>query len=263
MSRSAGSARTQIAATAGGRQEVMNMRFSRRVAVAAAIATMVVAGIGHAAEGANSTKEAAATAKKGKETKVVAKSLLDPKKLTAKAPEVFAARFETSKGPFVIEVHRDWSPNGADRFYNLVSSGFFDDARFFRVIAGFMAQFGINGDPAVSAAWQPAVIPDDPVVQSNKRGMVSFAMRGPGTRTTQLFINYSDGNARLDSMGFSPFGKVIEGMDVVDALFSGYGEGAPGGAGPRQDRLQQEGNAYLKADFPQLDFTKTAKIVAK
>lgn len=241
----------------------MKMRFLSRVAVAAAVATMMVAGIGYAADGAESTKKAVTAKKDGKETKVVAKSLLDPSKLTAKAPEVFAARFETSKGPFVIEVHRDWSPNGADRFYNLVSNGFFDDVRFFRVIAGFMAQFGINGAPAVNAAWKPAVIPDDPVVQSNKRGMVSFAMRGPGTRTTQLFINYSDGNARLDRMGFSPFGKVIEGMDVVDALHSGYGEGAPGGAGPRQDRVQQEGNAYLTADFPKLDFVKTARIVAK
>lgn len=190
------------------------------------------------------------------------KKLLDPAKLTAKAPDVFNARFDTSKGVFVIEVHRDWAPNGADRFYNLVSNGFYDNARFFRVISGFMAQFGINADPKVNDAWQPAVIADDPVKQSNSRGMVSFAMRGPGTRTTQLFINYAN-NARLDSMGFSPFGKVIEGMEVVDALFAEYGEGAPGGRGPRQDRIQSEGNAYLNAEFPKLDFIKTARIEKK
>jgi peptidyl-prolyl cis-trans isomerase A (cyclophilin A) len=191
------------------------------------------------------------------------KKLLDPSKLTAKAPDVFSARFETSKGPFVIEVHRAWAPRGADRFYNLVSNGYYDDVRFFRVISGFMAQFGIHGNPALNRVWQPAVIADDPVLESNKRGMVSFAMGGPGTRTTQLFINYADTNVRLDRMGFPPFGKVTEGMDVVDALYSGYGEGAPNGAGPLQNRFQGEGNAYLASDFPKLDFIKTARIVAK
>jgi peptidyl-prolyl cis-trans isomerase A (cyclophilin A) len=244
------------------------MNAFKRVATTVAIALIFAAGIAQAATEDKQTKsDAKATASGALTTnsaeKDNTKKLLEPSKLTAKAPEVFAARFETSKGPFVVEVHRVWSPNGADRFYNLVSNGFFDNARFFRVISGFMAQFGINGDPAVNAAWQPAVIPDDPVVQSNKRGMLSFAMRGPGTRTTQLFINYSDANARLDSMGFSPFGKVTEGMEVVDALYSGYGEGAPGGAGPAQARLQKEGNAYLAADFPQLDFIKTARVVGK
>jgi peptidyl-prolyl cis-trans isomerase A (cyclophilin A) len=189
--------------------------------------------------------------------------LLDPSKLKAQAPEVFTALFDTSKGPFSIEVHREWSPNGADRFYNLVSNGYFTNVRFFRVISGFMAQFGINGDPAVNEKWQDASIDDDPVKQSNTRGMVSFAMRGPGTRTTQLFINYSDGNARLDSMGFSPFGKVVDGMSVVDALYSEYGEGAPRGGGPDQGRIQSEGNKYLGADFPELDWVKSATIVKK
>ena len=214
-----------------------------------------------AADGAKSkekAKDAPAAAAKAVDTK----SLLDPSKLTAKAPDVFAARFETSKGAFVIEVHREWSPNGADRFYNLVTNGFYDDARFFRVVSGFMAQFGINGDPAVNEAWKPALIDDDPVKKSNARGMVSFAMRGPNTRTTQLFINFNDNN-RLDSMGFSPFGSVVEGMDVVDALYSGYGEGAPRGRGPAQDRIQSEGNAYLNASFPELDYIKTARIVVK
>ncbi len=186
--------------------------------------------------------------------------LLTPDALAATAPDIFQARFETSKGDFVIEVHRDWSPNGADRFYNLVSNGFYDDVRFFRVIEGFMAQFGIHGNPEVAAAWRGAQIPDDPVMQSNARGFVSYAMGGPNTRTTQLFINFVD-NSRLDGMGFSPFGQVIEGMEVVDQIHSGYGEGAPGGNGPSQGQIQSEGNAYLDDDFPMLDHVVSATIV--
>jgi len=155
--------------------------------------------------------------------------LLTPDALTATAPDVFQARFETSKGDFVIEVHRDWSPNGADRFYNLVANGFYDDVRFFRVIDGFMAQFGIHGDSAVAAVWREARIPDDEVLQSNTRGFISYAMGGPNTRTTQVFINFGD-NSRLDEMGFPPFGQVVEGMEVVDEIYSGYGEGAPAAA---------------------------------
>ena len=182
-----------------------------------------------------------------------------PGLLTETAPDVFRARFETSKGDFVIEVRRDWSPRGADRFYNLVSNGYFDDVRFFRVIAGFMAQFGIHGDSAVSAAWRSNNIPDDPVVQSNTRGFVSYAMAGPNTRTTQIFINFGN-NARLDGMGFSPFGQVVEGMEVVDQLYSLYGEGAPSGRGPNQGLIQARGNAYLNASFPNLDFVRRATI---
>src|SRR5438132_649847 len=137
-------------------------------------------------------------------------SLLNPASLNAKAPDLYKAKFTTTKGDFVIEVHRDWAPFGADRFYNLVRSGYYDDGRFFRVIAGFMAQFGIHGDPHVAAVWRDARIPDDPVRQHNARGMVSFATAGPGTRTTQLFINYSD-NSRLHGMGSSPFGRVVLG----------------------------------------------------
>src|SRR5436190_16453767 len=177
------------------------------------------------------------------------------------APATFRARFETSAGDFVVEVHRDWAPNGADRFYSLVKSGYYDDARFFRVITGFMAQFGIHGDPHVAAVWRDARIPDDPVRQHNSRGAVSFATAGPGTRTTQLFINYAD-NSRLDGMGFSPFGRVVLGMDVVDRLYPGYGEGAPGGRGPNQGRIQAEGNAYLTREFPKLDRIKRTTIVA-
>jgi len=183
-----------------------------------------------------------------------------PGSLTEKAPESFKARFETSQGSFTVEVTRSLSPNGADRFYNLVRAGYFTDVEFFRVVSGFMCQFGIHGDPKVSAAWRGAAIPDEPVKGSNTRGAISFAKAGPNTRTTQLFINLVD-NARLDGMGFPPFGKVTEGMDVVDKIYSGYGEGAPRGAGPDQNRIQQEGNAYLKKDFPKLDYIKSAAIL--
>ena len=185
--------------------------------------------------------------------------LMNPAGLTEQAPATYKAQFDTSKGPFVIEVHRDWAPNGADRFYNLVKNGFFDDARFFRVISGFMVQFGVNGDPKVSAPWRQARIKDDPVTQTNAPGMVTFATAGPNTRTTQVFINFGN-NAMLDRQGFAPFGKVVSGMNVVQALYAGYGEGAPGGRGPEQGRIQQEGNAYLTKDFPQLDYIKKATI---
>jgi peptidyl-prolyl cis-trans isomerase A (cyclophilin A) len=184
----------------------------------------------------------------------------DPAKLTEKAPETFKAQFDTTKGKFTVEVTRSLAPNGADRFYNLVRSGYFKDLAFFRVIPGFMVQFGIHGDPKVSAAWREARITDDPVKSSNARGTITFATAGPNTRTTQLFINFGN-NSRLDGMGFSSFGKVTEGMDVVDKINGEYGEGAPGGRGPDQGRVQAEGNAYLKKDFPNLDYIKSATIV--
>ena len=189
----------------------------------------------------------------------IAGKLSDPAALNEKAPAVYKAKFDTSKGTFVIEVHRDWAPLGADRFYNLVKNGFFDNARFFRVIEGFMVQFGINGDPKIAGVWRDADIKDDPVKQSNQRGMITFATAGPNTRTTQVFINFGD-NAALDGQGFSPFGKVVSGMEVVDSLYGGYGEGAPNGNGPDQGRLQQQGNAYLEKAFPKLDVIKTATI---
>jgi peptidyl-prolyl cis-trans isomerase A (cyclophilin A) len=188
-----------------------------------------------------------------------AQGLGNPAALNAQAPAIYKVRFDTSKGTFVLEIHRDWAPNGADRFYNLAKNGFFNNNRFFRVISGFMVQFGINGDPRISAVWQNANIPDDPVRESNHRGYITFATAGPNTRTTQVFINYAD-NRGLDSQGFSPFGRVISGMNVVDALYAGYGEGAPQGQGPEQDRIQKEGNAYLMSNFPKLDYVKKATI---
>ena len=185
----------------------------------------------------------------------------DPAKLTEKAPETFKAQFDTTKGKFTIEVTRSLSPNGADRFYNLVRSGYFKNVAFFRVVPGFMCQFGIHGDPNVSAKWRAAAIPDDPVKGSNTRGTITFATAGPNTRTTQLFINFAD-NSNLDGMGFSPFGKVTEGMDVVDKINGEYGEGAPRGRGPDQGRVQGEGNTYLKKDFPNLDYIKSATILS-
>jgi peptidyl-prolyl cis-trans isomerase A (cyclophilin A) len=190
----------------------------------------------------------------------LAGDLSNPASLDEKAPDVYKVKFDTSKGSFVVEVHRDWAPNGADRFYNLVENGFYNDARFFRVISAFMVQFGINGNPKISQVWQDANIPDDPVKQSNIRGMITFATAGPDTRTTQVFINFGD-NAALDGQGFSPFGKVISGMDVVDSLYAGYGEGSPKGDGPNQGIVQSLGNAYLEKAFSQLDYIKTATIV--
>jgi cyclophilin family peptidyl-prolyl cis-trans isomerase len=184
----------------------------------------------------------------------------DPAKLSATAPETFKVQFNTTKGKFAIQVTRSLAPNGADRFYNLVRSGYFTDIAFFRVVPGFMCQFGIHGDPNVSAKWREATIPDDPVKGSNTRGTITFATAGPNTRTTQLFINFAD-NTSLDGQGFAPFGKVIEGMDVVDKINGEYGDGAPYGRGPDQGRIQNEGNAYLKKDFPNLDHIKSATIV--
>jgi peptidyl-prolyl cis-trans isomerase A (cyclophilin A) len=169
-------------------------------------------------------------------------------------PDVYRVKFETSKGDFVIEVTKAWAPLGAARFYSLVQQKFYDNARFFRVISGFMVQFGLPADPAVAAAWANRRIGDDKVTQSNARGMITYAMAGPNTRTTQVFINFVN-NAGLNSQGFAPFGKVVEGMEVVDQLYSGYGES------PDQGSIQQQGNAYLAARFPKLDYIKTARIV--
>jgi peptidyl-prolyl cis-trans isomerase A (cyclophilin A) len=188
-----------------------------------------------------------------------ATKLGNPAALNERAPESYKAKLDTSKGVVVIDVRRDWAPNGADRFYNLVKNGFYDDTRFFRVISGFMVQFGINGDPEISTPWRTATIKDDPVKQSNKRATITFATSGPNSRTSQVFINFAD-NSALDGQGFAPFGQVSAGMNVVDALFSGYGEGAPRGRGPDQGRIQREGNAYLGKDFPKLDYVKKATI---
>ena len=187
-------------------------------------------------------------------------SLLNPSSLKLQAPDVFDVRFVTSKGDFVVEVTRRWAPRGADRFYNLVKYHFFDGAAFFRIVPGFVAQFGVSPRPDINRAWESARIEDDSVTQSNTRGSLTFATAGANTRTTQIFINLAD-NASLDSMGFSPFGKIISGLDVVDKLYSGYGDGPPDGQGPDQNRLQREGKAYLEKDFPLLDVVKTTVMV--
>jgi len=187
-------------------------------------------------------------------------SLLVPSAFKEQAPAAYKAKFTTTQGDFEVEVTRAWSPHGADRFYNLVKNHFYDGASFFRVLPGFVVQFGISPQPAVSRVWAQARMPDDPVTQSNLRGYLTFATAGPNTRTTQVFINLVD-NAGLDKMGFAAFGKVTMGMEVVEKLYSGYGEGAPQGRGPDQGRLTNEGKAYIDKNFPKLDSIKTAAIV--
>lgn len=188
-------------------------------------------------------------------------ALLSPQNATEKAPAVYKVKLSTTKGDIVAEIHRDWAPNGADRFYNLVKLGFYDGCKFFRVLDNFMAQTGINGDPSVQSKWRDANIPDDPASgHSNQRGFLTFATGGPNTRTTQFFINFRD-NSFLDAQGFPPFGKIIEGEAVTDQLYRAYGEGAPGGSGPDQGQIQSRGNAYLEEQYPNLDAIKTARII--
>ena len=203
------------------------------------------------------TKTGAAATKTGApKVAAVKPNLLDPSTLRATAPATFQVKLATTKGDVVIQVNRAWAPRGADRFYNLVRSGFFTNVAFFRVISGFMAQFGMSPNPQIATAWRRADIQDDPPTQSNTRGKVTFAATGaPNSRSTQLFINYSDRNAFLDSMGFAPIGEVISGMDVVDMFYNGYGES------PNQGEIMNEGKAYLDREFPKLDFIKAATIV--
>jgi peptidyl-prolyl cis-trans isomerase A (cyclophilin A) len=188
-------------------------------------------------------------------TAAVKPNLMNPATLKARAPETFKVKFATTKGDVIIEVTRAWAPNGADRFYNLVRAGYFTDVPFFRVISGFMAQFGISGKREIAAVWASANIPDDRVMQSNKRGMVTYAQSSAkNSRSTQIFINYGD-NSRLDADGFAPFGKVIEGMDNVDKFYSGYGDT------PDQMRFQAAGQPYLDRSFPKLDKIISASLV--
>jgi peptidyl-prolyl cis-trans isomerase A (cyclophilin A) len=188
--------------------------------------------------------------------------LANPALWTKRAPDEFKAKLTTTKGDLVIDVHREWAPLGADRFYNLVRSGFLTNVSFYRVVPGFIVQFGASPDPKVEAAWNRASIKDDPVKQSNKRGFITFAMGGPNSRTTEVFINLKD-NVQLDGMGFAAFGEVTEGMDVVDKLFPGYGDMKEmGGRGPSQPRVQTEGKPYLDKEFPQLDSIKSAAITS-
>ena len=183
--------------------------------------------------------------------------LQNPAALKEKAPAKFKVQFETTKGVVIVEVTREWSPNGADRFYNLAKNGFFDGIKFFRVVPGFVVQFGIHGDPSLATKWLESNIPDDKVVTGNKRGFLTYAKSGaPNSRSTQLFINLAD-NSRLDEMGFSAFGKVIKGMEVVDKLYGEYGEQLT----QLQGEIAAQGNKFLEKNFPKLDAVKTAKII--
>jgi peptidyl-prolyl cis-trans isomerase A (cyclophilin A) len=201
-----------------------------------------------------------ATAHKPASTSPYDRALLRPALLTAKAPATFQVKFTTTKGDFTISVTRAWAPLGADRFYNLVRHHFYDNTSFFRALKGFVVQWGISAYPPVTAAWEHAPIKDDPAVQSNLKGYVTYAMGGPNTRTTQLFINLVDNN-RLDGMGFAAFGQVTEGMDVVESLYTGYGEGAPDGQGPEQDKIEKLGKPYLDKNFERLDSIKTTTLI--
>jgi peptidyl-prolyl cis-trans isomerase A (cyclophilin A) len=186
----------------------------------------------------------------GEET-VARSPLLRPQNFVETAPAEYRVTLATSAGDVVIQVHRDWAPLGADRFYNLARGGFLDDSRVYRVVDGFMAQFGLNGDPYVNQAWKTEFIVDDPVVESNTRGRVAFAKGGVHSRTTEVFISYRD-NSSLDAQGFAPFGEVVEGMDAVDGFYAEYGDGPPRGEGPYQAMIEARGNEYLDADFPDL-----------
>jgi peptidyl-prolyl cis-trans isomerase A (cyclophilin A) len=190
------------------------------------------------------------------------KILYAPDRLHTTAPAEFTVRFETSEGEFTVRVVREWAPLGADRFYTLVTNAFFDDTRVQRVAEGFVAQFGLNGDGLVNSAWRNEFIADDPPLQSNTRGRLTFATSGLDSRTTDVFINLGD-NSRLDSMGFAPIGEVVEGMEVVDAFYSGYGEGPPQGDGPYYAQALAQGNEYLDAEFPNLTRIVRARVISE
>jgi peptidyl-prolyl cis-trans isomerase A (cyclophilin A) len=175
-------------------------------------------------------------------------------------PGIFHVKLDTSKGLVDIEVHRDWAPQGADHFYDLAKSGFYDGARFFRVVRGFVVQFGINGDPKTNALWASGMLPDDPAKQHNVKGAVTYAKTGPNTRTTQLFINLADNRKSLDRQGFAPIGQVVDGMSVVESLYGFYGDMPPAGQGPEPNKIQQQGNEYLETHFPRLDFIKKVSV---
>lgn len=186
--------------------------------------------------------------------------LLYPGRLDETAPDRYRVRFETTAGDFVVEVHRDWAPRGADRFYNLVKNGYYDGNRVYRVVEGFMVQWGIHGEPLVDYQWRDEFLMDDPVVRSNERGTMTFAKARPNSRTVEVFINYED-NPELDDQRFAPFGRVVEGMDVVDDFHAGYGDGPPRGEGPYAAQAQAQGDAYFDAEFPELDRIIRATLV--
>lgn len=235
------------------------MRCERVIGSLAVLGLVTLAAAGCARERAGGGEEAERAQQAGQpaaEPAAAANPLLNPNgpEMNQTAPDIYRVRFETSKGEFIVEVTRAWAPKGADRFYNLVRHGFYDGARFFRVVPGFVVQFGINADPQISARWRNARIEDDPVTQSNRRGTITFATAGPNSRTTQVFINYAD-NTNLDRQGFAPFGRVVQGMDVVDRINAEYGQS------PNQALIQQQGNAYLQAQFPRLDYIIRATVV--
>jgi peptidyl-prolyl cis-trans isomerase A (cyclophilin A) len=244
---------------------MMRTRFLLPTAVAFAIAVTSLSASAQQTGGAKPTTQKPAGTKPATAKPTTAKpatakpappnpALRTPSKLTAVAPATYKVNFDTTAGSFVVEVHRAWAPKGADRFYNLVRNGYYDDTRFFRVIPNFMVQFGINGNPTIQKVWRDANFPDDPVTQTNKRGAITFATAGPNTRTSQVFINFRN-NAALDRDGFAPFGEVISGMEVVDKINAEYREQ------PDQGRIQAEGNRYLMKAFPKLDVIKKATVV--
>lgn len=226
-----------------------SLRTHARTAATTVVAISLIAGVSVACAGRLNTRDALLKP--------------EPAALESHAPERFDVMFETSQGPVVLAVHRKWAPIGADRFYYLVRNGFFDGERFFRVRAHFIAQFGLNGDPAVIAAWKHRDMPDDPVRVSNIRGTLAYAMTGPNTRTTQIYINLSD-NPKLDPQGFAPFAQVMSGMDAVDRIYAGYGENAGGGVrAGKQGLIEAGGNAYLTRAFPKLDYIKHAYVITR
>lgn len=214
-------------------------------------------------QSAPKTGASTGTTKKSSDTSAARsydRALLQPALLKAKAPEQYKVKFTTTRSDFVVTVTRSWAPLGADRFYNLVRHHFYDNASFFRVLPNFVVQFGISAYPPINTVWRNANIKDDAVTQSNLKGYITFATGGPNTRTTQVFINLAD-NKRLDASGFAPFGQVTEGMNVVEMMYEGYGEGAPQGAGPDQEQIQRQGKPYLDKGWPKLDYIKTATLL--
>jgi peptidyl-prolyl cis-trans isomerase A (cyclophilin A) len=240
--------------------EKFTMRYGMRIAALLIAGSVCGAAIAAQTPATPPAKKPTTAAKAPARTTPYDSALLHPETLKLKAPAEYEVKFVTTAGDFTVKVTRAWAPNGADRFYNLVRHHFYDGAAFFRVLPGFMAQFGLSAYPEVSKVWENATIKDDPIVQSNHRGFVSFATAGPNTRTTQAFINYGN-NEALDKSGFSAFAVVEDGMDVVDKLYNGYGEGAPDGHGPDQGLIGRGGHVYLEKGFPKLDIIKSATLV--
>jgi peptidyl-prolyl cis-trans isomerase A (cyclophilin A) len=237
------------------------MRYSSKIAVLTCVCSIIsIAAWAQTPTPAPAKEPAAPANAPAAKTASFDPALLQPATLRLKAPAEYDVKFVTTAGEFTVKVTRAWAPNGADRFYNLVRHHFYDGAAFFRVLPGFMAQFGLSAYPEVSKVWETATIKDDPIVQSNHRGFVSFATAGPNTRTTQVFINYGN-NEALDRSGFSAFAVVLDGMEVVDKLYNGYGEGAPDGRGPNQGLIGSRGRAYLEKGFPKLDTIRSATLV--